>query len=223
VNDSKLAIIIGMTNIGDNAIQFPFKPSFSLIDVEGRRYEARPFDLDLGRESINLKLAQPLNPGVEVKGVISFDASKNNTYRLMVISPNYAKVGFAGNIKQSGPYFYVNLTPSDLSKNIGQLTSDSDVIANIEINDIYGKWKDPLGVVTLEIQSNGKISGRAIKGDVTKVLSGKLDGNIMRIVSMKEDKSDRKELNLIIKSLANDMMIVRDSASGKPGVMKRIK
>jgi hypothetical protein len=223
VNENKLAIIIGITNAGDTAIQFPFKPSFSLIDAEGRRYEARLFDLELGRESINLKLNQPLNPNVEVKGIISFDASKNNSYKLMVISPNYAKVGFAGTVKQSGPYFFVTLSPGDI-REIGKgITTNRGIVSDIKVNDIYGIWEDPLGRVILEIQNNGKISGKAVIGDVTKIISGKLEGNTMSIVSMKQDKSDRKELNLIIKSIVNDRMIARDSASGKPIVLKKIK
>ena len=125
VNENKLAIITGITNAGDTAIQFPFKPSFSLIDAQGRRYEDRLFDLELGKESIKLKLLnQPLNPNVEVKGIISFDASKNNSYKLMVISPNYAKVGFAGSVTQSGPYFFVTLSPGDIKEIKKAITAD---------------------------------------------------------------------------------------------------
>jgi hypothetical protein len=223
LSENKLEINIGITNIGDSAIEFPFKPSFSLLDLGGRRYEARLFDIDLGMKSINLKLNQPLNPGVEVKGLISFDASKSNTYRLMVISPNYAKVGFAGTVKQYGPYFYVNLNPSELIKKVEEKAADNKIVSRDKVNEICGTWEDPLGRVSLEIQNTGKISGTAFTGNVTKIISGKLEGNTMNIISMKEDKSDRKELKLVIKSINSDRMIARDSASGKPLLLKRIK
>jgi hypothetical protein len=228
VNENKLIILIGITNAGDTAIQFPFKPSFSLIDAEGRRYEARLFDFDLGQESINLKLNQPLNPNVEIEGMISFDASKNNSYKLMVISPNYAKVGFAGSVTQSGPYFFVTLSPGalttgDINEIKKAITADKRSVQDINKNDIYGRWEDPLGRVTLEIHNNGKIFGKAVVGDITKIISGKLKGNTMSIISMKEDKSDRKELNLIINNIVKDRMVAHDSVSGKPIVLKRIK
>jgi hypothetical protein len=108
---NKLLIDIGITNRRNKPIERHFNPSFSLIDNIGNLYEPTIFDITMRTNSIITKmLTEPLNPGVQCRGYLLFNAPPGD-YRLRIIKPFYARVAFAGNIESAGHYFFIKLDP----------------------------------------------------------------------------------------------------------------
>jgi hypothetical protein len=203
LNGKQLLVDIGVTNIGDEALKNTFKPSFSLIDQNDRRYEPRTFDPSLSFQNLPLKLMQPLNPGVEVRGFLAFDVPDSENIKLMVVSPSHARVGFAGNIERVGPYAYVILSPKKYQPGSTQY-----------LHIISGSWTGLFGMLRLQINEKGIVNGKFIQKGITKILSGNVDNDIMKVISKREDGSDKKDVIFKVSLITDKKMALTEKHSG---------
>lgn len=202
--DKEILVDVGVTNIGQEAIQFPFKPSFSLVDQNNRRYEHRKFDTSMPLQTLEYKLLQPLNPGVEIRGYITFDVPCSENYRLMVVSPTYAKLKFAGSIDRVGPFAYITLSPVKYQSAKGQ---------TLKINP--GTYRSETGRTIISINEKGILNGKFLFRGTVRILSGKIEGDRLRITSIKEDGTGKLETMLKAISLKNNQLVFVDENSGQ--------
>lgn len=109
-SDSFLIIDIASTNLGATPLPMHFQPVFQLIDSRGAVYDASTNHTMMvnmqkpGRSSPG----QSWNPNVPVQQEIVFEVPRAD-YRLRVLVPDQARVGFAGATNVQGRYFYYDL------------------------------------------------------------------------------------------------------------------
>lgn len=111
-SDTFVIVDVTMINKSDKPRRSNFSPNFSLIDSAGATYA-----LD-AMKTIQINMAKPgravvgqdMNPNVKVRQQLVFEAPKQK-YKLQVLVPNSAEVGFNGAINLSGPYFLVDIGP----------------------------------------------------------------------------------------------------------------
>ena len=110
-NDTFLIVDVIATNLGKKPLPLHFQPVFRLIDSKGAEYEPstqHTIAINM-QKSGRGNYGQSWNPGVPVRQEIVFEVPKQN-YKLRVLVPYIAQIGFAGSTKVSGRFFYYNLS-----------------------------------------------------------------------------------------------------------------
>lgn len=106
-------VIIDVTLVNKTGSPLPshFQPIFRLLDSSGAIYEPdvqKTLMINM-QKSGRVAYGQNMNPNTSLKQEIVFEVPKQ-TYVVQVIVPNHAQVGFAGEIKYSGPYFLYDIS-----------------------------------------------------------------------------------------------------------------
>lgn len=109
-NEKFTIIEITQINRRKEALPFHLKPIFSLIDGDGNVYEPSNMNnimINMGRAG-GFNPAENVNPNVRYSQKIVFDVP-DGKYKLRVLVPIRAQVGFGGLNEMSGPYFFYEL------------------------------------------------------------------------------------------------------------------
>ncbi len=108
--DTFLILDLTAVNLGARPLPMHFQPVFQLVDARGALYDASTNHTMM----INLQKpgrsspGQAWNPNVPVQKEIVFEVPRGD-YRLRVLVPDQARVGFAGSTNVQGRYFYYDL------------------------------------------------------------------------------------------------------------------
>jgi membrane-associated protease RseP (regulator of RpoE activity) len=115
-NATFFVVDISMTNQRTEAIPFHFRPIYTLIDKNGVKYtksEQSTIMLNMGKRG-SIDTTEVLNPNVTFTQNIVFDVPMQK-YKLQVLVPYKAQMGFGGYQNVTGRYFYFNLSNVDES------------------------------------------------------------------------------------------------------------
>lgn len=104
-----MVIDLTMTNLSGQPLQYQFRPQFSVVDELGAKYVETPKDSVLANKG-SRTLTGPINPNLRIRRVIAIEVPPTGSYKLQIIVPERAQVGFAGSIKVTGPYCFVDLS-----------------------------------------------------------------------------------------------------------------
>mgnify|MGYP001588222634 CR=1 FL=1 len=110
-SDKFLIVEIAVTNLAQEPLPEHFKPVFSLYDLNGAKYEAslqHTMGINMMKSGRNA-YGQGWNPNVQVKQEIVFEVPKQK-YKLQVLVPYRAQMGFAGTTTVTGRYFFYDLS-----------------------------------------------------------------------------------------------------------------
>ena len=69
-------------------------------------------------------------------------------------------------------------------------------------------------MMRLKINEKGIINGKFIKKGITKILSGNIDNDIMKMISEREDGSDKKDVIFIVSLITDKKMALTEKNSG---------
>ena len=106
-------VIVDVTIMNKTGAPLPhhLQPIFRLIDASGATYEPHL----MNSIAINMQkpgrptYGQSMNPNTNLRQEIVFEAPRKK-YVLQVIIPNQARLGFAGSVTSSGPYFIYDIS-----------------------------------------------------------------------------------------------------------------
>lgn len=106
-------VVVGvvLTNRTSTPVLHHLMPVFKLVDENKAVYEAdqqHTITLNM-RKPGRINFGQALNPNVPTKLEMVFEAPKQ-AYKLAVLVPDVARVGFAGAINTVGPFFMLDLS-----------------------------------------------------------------------------------------------------------------
>lgn len=117
-NATFLIVEMAVTNRGSEALPFHFQPVYTLIDSAGIKYEKseqQTIMINMGRKGA-FNPTESINPNVTVVSKLVFDVPKR-PYKLRVLVPYRAQVGFGGYNRVTGHFFEFDLSQiSDVSK-----------------------------------------------------------------------------------------------------------
>ena len=106
-----LVVAVKIVNTNKEPLDFPFKPEFWLLDIAENKFAPTCVP---DKDDLSLKLLQPINPNVPIEGVLVFNVPPGE-YKLRIMSPLIAKLGFAGSINKVGHYIDIKLSPQNKS------------------------------------------------------------------------------------------------------------
>lgn len=110
-SDAFVIVDVSITNKTGSSVPLHFRPIFRLIDASGSVYESSlTHELQLGfGKPKRLSPMEPFNPNTNLRKELVFEAPKGN-YKIQVIVPSRAQMGFGGGISSSGPYFIYDMS-----------------------------------------------------------------------------------------------------------------
>jgi len=97
------------------------------------------------------------------------------------------------------------------------------LVKEVNISDLIGTWEDLIGNISITVHKDRKITGKGFKKGVKKTISGNLNGNVMHIVAINLDDSDKKETTWTIRRIFGNRLLLRHDETGRGFFLERVQ